>query len=202
MVAYISKWIVILFAAFLLLPTLSTASVPGPSWGAGWRADVYPLHCELIRHYRVPYPSERNRRGFLSGSGYHKAIIRFMANTRTHGDIITSDQIGVISFSLLVYPYRYPVDENDKIVTAKIDKYVVPPTVLDHSDIHMFTLSKEASLNLLQKFVDNEMVDFSLQLASGEGKPFKVYPSGNRTFNVLEKMFKTCINESVEYWSE
>jgi len=77
------------FVIAFFLATPSFASDPEPSWGANWSANVWNTYCELMRTYRVPFPLDSKRRGFLSGSMFNGAFVRFATTTRTHGNVIT-----------------------------------------------------------------------------------------------------------------
>jgi len=63
----------------------------------------------------------------------------------------------------------------------------------ESAGIHAFLLGVDESTQLLQRFTDNETVEFELKFASGDLRQFKIYPSGNRTFYVWADMFQTCI---------
>ena len=67
------------------------------------------------------------------------------------------------------------------------------PNVVSNAEIYIFSLGEEESVQLLQRFVDNKVVEFELTFANGDVRGFKLYPSGDRTFYVWEEMFQTCI---------
>jgi hypothetical protein len=126
---------------------------------------------------------------------FDRAFVRFTANTRVHGDLILSESLGVIRFGLLVYPDDFPVPEVKGIVAANIGGFEVIAKVVSAAEIHSFTLREDESLLLLERFTNNEVVDFTLTFASGDEKRFKIYPSGDRNFYVWAEMFRTCIRE-------
>jgi len=178
------------FIALVWVAT-SGASDPGPTWGF-WQAHVYNTYCELSREYYIPFRndpsrSDPSRRGFLSGTTFDRAFVRFVANTQLHGD----DSLGVIRFHLYVYPEDLPIASSERIVDASLGGFHSEAKVL--SNIHTFSLNEDESAQLLQRFIDSEIVEFELKFATGDVKQFKIYPSGNRTFYVWADMFHTCI---------
>lgn len=180
----------------LIWGSAATASDPAPSWGAGWQAYVTNTYCELRREYYIPYKDDPDRRGFLSGTVFDKAFVRFVANTRLHGDIIRKDSLGVVRFHLYVYPEDFPIAETEKILAATLGGFHSEAKVVSNAEIHTFSLEPKESANLLQRFINNEAVDFELKFAKGEERKFKLYPPGNRTFYVWAEMFNTCIREN------
>ena len=188
------KRLVLIFA--LIWGNAAAASDPAPNWGADWQAYVTNTYCELRREYYIPYKDDPDRRGFLSGTVFDKAFVRFVANTRLHGDIIPKESLGVVRFHLYVYAEDLPIAETEKILEASLGGYSSEAKVVSNAEIHTFSLEKGESARLLQRFIDNESVDFELKFAKGEERKFKIYPSGNRTFYVWAAMFKTCIREN------
>lgn len=177
----------------LVWANVATASDPQPSWGPDWSAHVWNLYCELRRDYYIPFPADPDRRGFLSGTAFNKAFATFRANTQLHGDLIPTESLGVIRFHLYVYPENFPIAANDRIVEATLSGFRSRANVVSNAEIHMFSLNEHESAQLLQRFVDNEIVDFELTFANGDERQFKMYPSGDRTLYVLADMFQTCI---------
>ena len=184
----------ILILAFLVMD-LSAASDIQPGW-ASWTANVWSLYCELRREYSIPYRSDPNSRGFLSGTAFDKIFVRFTAHTRLHGDVIPEDALGVIRFGMHIYPSDRLVPEDDRIQIANIGGFEVEARGVTVADIQMFTLHEDESLVLLQRFINNEVIDFSLRFTSGDERQFKIYPSGDRNFYVWAEMFRTCIKEN------
>ena len=180
----------------LILGNAATPSDPTPNWGPGWQAYVTNTYCELRREYYIPYKDDPDRRGFLSGTVFNKAFIRFVANTRLHGNLTPTDSLGVIYFHLYVYPENFLVAEIETIHEATLGGFHSKAKVVSNAQIHTFTLKEEESARLLQRFVKNELVSFQLKLANGEERKFKIYPSGDRTFYVWAEMFNTCIREN------
>ena len=187
------KKLTLLITFLWLVP--ATASDPGPSWGAGWQANVWNTYCELKRQYYIPYQSDPDKRGFLSGTAFNQAFVTFMAraDTQLHSSFATPESVGVVYFHLYVYPESRPVADDQRIVEASIGGYTSEANVVSNAEIHIFSLSEDQSAQLLQRFIDNEVVEFELIFANGSAKPFKIYPSGDRTFYVLADMFRACI---------
>ena len=181
----------------LLLPLIwgakSIASDPAPSWGAGWQAHVSNTYCELRREYYIPFRSDPDRRGFLSGTAFDRAFVRFSANTQLHGDLTPPESLGVIQFHLYVYPEYSPVEASQRIVRANLGGYPSEANVVSNAEIHTFSLGEDESAQLLQRFINSEMIEFELSFANGDQRQFKIYPSGDRTFYVWADMFRTCI---------
>jgi len=173
----------------LIWVTTLGASDPGPAWG-DWQAFVENTYCELRREFYVPFRNDPerndpNRRGFLSGTAFDRAFVRFTANTRFRGE-----SLGVIRFDMFVYP-EDPKETSEGILEANLGGYRSEAKVL--SGIHTFSLDEEESIQLLERFIDSQIVEFELKFASGDVKQFQIYPSGNRTFYVWANMFRTCI---------
>lgn len=180
------------FIALIWVAT-SGASDPGPTWGF-WQARVYNTYCELGREYYIPFRndpsrSDPSRRGFLSGTAFDRAIVQFRANTQLNGE-----SLGVIRFSLVVYPEDMPTAPatSERIIEASLGGYRSEAILLTTAEIQGFILSADESAQLLQRFTDNEVVEFELKFANGDVKQFKIYPSGG-TFYVWADMFHTCI---------
>lgn len=188
------KNLVLLFA--LSWVAAANASDPGPGWVAGWQAHVRNTYCELRREYHIPFRNDPERRGFLTGTVFDRAFVRFSANTRLHGSLIPSDGLGVIRFHLYIYPEDFPTVSSERIVEATLGGFRAEAQVVSNAEIHIFSLQSDESAQLLQRFINNETVDFDLKLASGEERQFKIYSSGDRTFYVWAAMFKTCIREN------
>ena len=185
----------------VLIPALIWANAvnssdPAPGWGADWQAHVTNTYCELRREYYIPYKDDPDRRGFLSGTVFDKAFVRFVADTRLHGDLIPADSLGVIRFHLYVYPADFPIAETEKILAATLGGFHSEARVVSNAEIHTFSLGEQESARLFQWFIDNEAISFELELANGEEREFKIYPTGNRTFYVWAEMFNTCIREN------
>lgn len=183
----------LLLVLALLLSTSSLASDPQPSWGAGWSANVWNTYCELQRRYFIPVPADSTRRGFLSGTAFNGAFVRFATTTRTHGNIITADQLDILQFALYVYPERPPVRDDQRITSAVLGGFAADARIVPNADIHMFTLDEAESQQLLQRFMNNETVDFELRFANGNAAQFQIHDSGDRNFHVWEAMFRTCV---------
>lgn len=180
------------FIALIWVAT-SGASEPGPTWGF-WQAHVENTYCELKREYYIPFRNDPSRydpskKGFLTGTAFDRAFIRFMAYAQLRGD----DSLGVIRFHLYVYPEDMPnaPATSERIIEATLGGFHGEAKVL--SSIHTFSLNEDESTQLLQRFIDSEIVEFELTLANGDMRQFKIYPSGNRTFYVWANMFQTCI---------
>jgi hypothetical protein len=180
------------FIALIWVAT-SGASDPGPSWGAGWQAHVWNTYCELRREYYIPFRNDPSRRGFLSGTAFDRAFVRFAANTQLHGSLIPPESLGLIRFHLYVYPEDFPIATSERIIEASLGGYRSEANVVSNAEIHTFSLNAEESAQLLRRFTDNEVVEFELKFANGDMKQFKIYPSGDRTFYVWANMFQTCI---------
>ena len=82
---------------------------------------------------------------------------------------------------------------SEKIIEASLGGVRTEANVVSNAEIHIFSLDEDDSAQLLQRFINNEIVDFELILANGDKKDFKIYPSGDRTFYVWADMFQTCI---------
>jgi hypothetical protein len=182
------------FIALIWVAT-SGASYPAPNWLADWQALVENTHCELRKEYHIPFRndasrSDRNRRGFLSGTAFDRAFIRFTANTQFH-----DESLGVIRFHLYVYPEDMPTAPatSERIIEATLGGYRSEVNDVSIEKMHIFSLSADESAHLLQRFTDDEMVEFELKFANGDLRQFKIYPSGDRTFYVWASMFQTCI---------
>jgi len=176
----------------LIWVAASGASDPGPTWGF-WQAHVENTYCELRKEYYIPFRNDPSRsdpskRGFLSGTAFDRAFVRFTANTQLHGE-----SVGVIRFDLYVYPDDMPNASSERIVEASLGGYRSEANLVTTAEIHTFSLNAEKSAQLLQRFTDNETVEFELKFANGDLRQFKIYPSGNRTFYVWAEMFQTCI---------
>lgn len=182
----------------LLWVNTANASDPALSWGVGWTAHVTNLYCELRREYYIPFQPDPDRRGFLSGTAFDRAFIRFKANTRLHGDLIAAESLGVIRFHLYVYPEDIPTATSERIVEASLGGFHSEANVVSNAEVHIFSLGEDESTQLLQRFIKNEVVDFELKFANGDERQFKIYPSGNRTFYVSADMFQTCIRSHME----
>lgn len=154
---------------------------------------VWNTYCELKREYFIPFRSYRDRRGFLSGTAFDKAFVHFAANIQLHGDLSPPESHGVIRFHLYVYPEEFPVASAERIVRASLGGYASEANVLSNAEIHVFSLEEDESVDLLQRFINSEIVDFELTLANGDQKQFSIYPSGDRTFHVWAEMFRACI---------
>ena len=116
--------------------------------------------------------------------------MRFRAYTQFHGE-----STGVIRFHLEVHPEDMPTAPatSERIIEASIGGYRSEAKLLSTAEIHAFLLSVDESAQLLQRFTDNEVVEFELKFANGDVKQFSIYPSGDRTFYVWADMFQTCI---------
>ena len=166
--------------------------------GVRWTAHVTSLRCELRREYYIPFRTDPDRRGFLSGTAFDRAFVRFAASTRLHGDLIAAESLGVIRFHLYVYPEDFPIATSEMIVEASLGGFHSEANVVSNAEIHIFSLAEDESAQLLQRFIKNEVVDFELKFANGDERQFKIYPSGNRTFYVSTDMFQTCIRSHME----
>lgn len=180
----------------LTLSSSSLASDPAPSWSAGWSANVWNTYCELRRTYSIPFRSDRNRRGFLSGTVYDQAFVQFTATTQTQKDVSPEGHLDKLLFGLLIYPDTQPVPEDQKILAADIGGYEVEVTAIVPAGIQAFTLDGDRAANLFQRFIDNQIVEFTIRLANGDERNFKIYPSGNRNFHVWAAMFQTCVSRN------
>lgn len=176
----------------------ASASDPNPIWGSRWKAHVWNTYCELRREYIIPFRNDPNRRGFLSGTAFHRAFVRFTANTRLHGDLIPTESLGVIRFHLYVYPEDFPIATSERIIEASLGGFHSKANVVSNAEIHIFSLEEDESTQLLQRFIKNEVVDFELKFANGDERQFKIYSSGDRTFYVGADMFQTCIRSHME----
>jgi hypothetical protein len=116
--------------------------------------------------------------------------VRFRAYTQLHGE-----STGVIRFHLEVHPEDMPTAPatSERIIEASIGGYRSEAKLLSTAEIHAFLLSADESAQLLQRFIDNEVVEFELKFANGDVKQFNIYPSGDRTFYVWADMIHTCI---------
>lgn len=184
------------FLCALSVSGASLAADPQPSWGAGWSANVWNTYCELRRTYNIPSSSDPSQRGYLSGTAFRTAFVRFTTMTRTHGNLITEDQLDILEFALLVYPANHTVPESARILSANLGGFEAEPDIGPVEEIHTFSLDEQESFLLRQKFLNNEVVDFTLRFASGEERQFSIYPSGDRNFHVLEAMFQACIQNN------
>lgn len=180
------------FIALIWVAT-SGASDPAPTWGF-WQAHVENSSCELRREYFIPFRNDPSRydpskKGFLTGTAFDRAFIRFKAYAQLRGD----DSLGAIRFHLYVYPEDMPnaPATSERIIEASLGGFHGEGKVL--SGIHTFSLNEDESAQLLQRFIDSEIVEFELTLANGDMRQFKIYPTGNRTFYVWANMFQTCI---------
>lgn len=180
----------------LLLSASSLGSEPMPSWGAGWSANVWNTYCELRRTYHIPYPADSQRRGFLAGSMFNSAFVRFAKTTRTHGSVITKDELDKLQFSLYVYPEGHSLPAEQKILSANLGGFEAEARVVSAADIHIFSLPEHESSRLLQRFLAHEVVEFVLRFANGKEATFAIHPSGDRNFRVWEAMFQTCVREN------
>ena len=183
------------FIALIWVAT-SGASDPAPDWG-DWQAHVWNTYCELSKEYYIPFrndPSRRdpNRRGFLSGTTFDRAFVRFTANPpQLHGE-----SHGAIRFSLHVYPEDPPTRTIERIVDATLGGFRSEANMIKNDRSRTpqtFLLGEDESAQLLQRFTDSETVQFELKFANGDEKQFRIYPSGDRTFYVWAEMFQTCI---------
>ena len=171
-------------------------SDPAPGWSHSWNAYVWNTYCELRREYYIPFLDDPDRRGFLTGTAFNKAFVRFSANTRLHVDLISKESLGVIGFHLYVYPENIPVAESDRILEAELGGFHASANVVSNAQIHIFSLEHDESMQLLDRFINNEKVDFQLRFADGAERQFRIYPSGDKTFYVWAEMFKTCIRQN------
>ena len=183
------------FFALIWVAT-SSASDMSPNWGAQWQAHVTTTYCELRKEYRIPTPNDPASRGFLSETAFDRAFVRFTANTRLHGSVIPPESLGVIRFHLYVYPEDFPIAASERISEASLGGIRSEAHVVSNAEIHIFSLNAEDTALLLQRFINNEVVDFNLTFANGDLRQFKIYPSGNRNFYVRAEMFNTCIREN------
>jgi hypothetical protein len=108
---------------------------------------------------------------------------------------------GKFASTLYLYPEHFPLAANDRIFEATLNGFRSKANVVSNAEIHIFSLSEVESAQLLQRFINNEIVDFGLKFANGDEKQFKIYPSGDRTFYVWADMFQTCIR-SHKGWSQ
>lgn len=184
---------VLVLALTFALSASVLASDLAPSWGAKWSVNVENTYCEIVRRYTIPSVSGSERRGFLSGTMFNGAFVRFTTTTKTHGDVITADQLDKLRFDLYVYPETQPVPENERIVSASLGGFESVPNVVSRTEIYIFSLNEDESFLLLQRFLSYEAADFELRFADGRNAEFSIYPSGNRDFHVLEGMFQTCV---------
>ena len=180
------------FIALIWVAT-SGASGPVPTWSF-WQAHVENRYCELRNEFDIPFRNDPSRydpgkKGFLTGTAFDRAFIRFVADAQLHGE----DSLGVIRFHLYVYPEVLPnaPATSERIIEASLGGF--HSEAKEVSNIHTFSLNEDESTQLLQRFINNEIVEFELKFANGDMKQFKIYPSGNRTFYVLADMFHTCI---------
>ena len=180
---------------FFLVAT-TDASDLAPGWAHGWNAYVWNTYCELRREYHIPNLDDPDRWGFLTGTAFNKAFVRFSANTRLHGDLIPKDSLSVVQFHLYVYPESFPVADSDRIVAAELGGFRTAANVVSNAQIHVFSLDRDDSMQLLNRFIKNERVDFRLHFADGAERQFSIYPSGDKTFYVWAEMFKTCIRQN------
>lgn len=178
----------------LLFSASCIASDPQPSWGSGWSANVWNSYCDLKRDYFIPYPSDPERRGFLSGSSFNGAFVRFATTTKTHADIITEEQLDVLRFELYVHPETGLLLPNQRIRSANLGGFESKPR--GGRGIHIFSLDEDQSYVLLERFLRHEVVKFELRFADGTIAAFEIHPSGDRNFGVWEAMFQTCIRHN------
>lgn len=177
----------------LMWMAAANASDPAPNWGAGWQAHVWNTYCELKREYYIPFRNDPGRRGFLSGTAFDRAFVRFTANTQLHGDLIPPESLGVIQFHLYVYPENFPLQDSQRIAEASLGGHHSEANIVSNAEIHIFSLQEDESAELLRRFINSETVDFELKFENGDKTQFKIYPSGDRTFYVWAEMFRTCI---------
>jgi hypothetical protein len=180
----------------LCLSASSLASDLEPGWGVGWSAGVWNTYCELQRRYVIPFPADSKRRGFLSETAFNAAFVRFATTTRTHGNLITPDQLDILQFSLYVYPEALPVSDNQRILSANLGGFEVQAHSFPNTGIHIFSASEDESNVLLQRFVNNETVTFELRFADGKTAQFSIRDAGDRNFHVWEAMFQTCVRRN------
>lgn len=185
------KWIGLLI--FLVVSVDATfASNPAPSWGSGWNAAVTRLHCEINRNFSIPM-REHTGKGFLDGTPYRGAKIRFFSYTRTHGDIVRQEDLGVTRLQLLLHPMYSATDQADWILRASLGGFEAKPKSHNDNQRNSLWLPPDESSALFEKFMRSEVVQFSIKFRNGKETSFQIYPSGNRTFPVLAAMFETCI---------
>jgi len=175
------------FIALIWVAT-SGASDPLPTWGS-WQAHVVNTYCELSMEYRIPFRNDPSRRGFLSGTTFDRAFVRFRASTQQ-----PAESLGVIRFHLSVYPEDPPTRTVERIVDATLGGFRSEAIMFNYARTPQnFLLGEDESAQLLQRFINNERVDFELKFANGDEKQSTFYPSGDRTFYVWAEMFQTCI---------
>ena len=176
------------FCIALLLSFKVAASHPHPSWGVGWGANVYSDYCEIDREFRIPN-KELTGKGFLENLPYKGATVRFNAVTKTR----KNEGAGVILFNFLLHPSYGDTPLDKQLLSVNLGGFEGKPAVYDNSQGNSVWLNEHDSALLLEKFMRNEIVEFSLKFNSGIERKFKIYPSGGGTFYVWEAMFRKCI---------
>lgn len=164
---------------------------------SGWGIDATSVGCALRNDYYDPLHRKPIRQGFLVDTKFFRAHMLFKAHTFTHGDIITKDELGIIRYVLQIEPVTAQIKDNEKISKAVIGGFESKAEFFPTRDTHFFRLSEVESLDLMQMFGNNEIVDFSLIFTNGETRTFKIFPSGNFNGHVWVAMFNTCIKEHV-----
>jgi hypothetical protein len=101
--------------------------------------------------------------------------------------------LDVLRFDLYVYPETQPVPEAEKILSANLGGFEAEASIVSMAEVHIFSLGEDEANLLLQRFMDNEVVDFELRFANGNEAKFQICPSGDRNFHVWEAMFRTCV---------
>ena len=184
------------FALLLVLSCSCLASDPQPRWG-DWSVDALNNGCNLKRSYYIPFPSDSKKRGFLADSSFTSAAVQFVVLTRTHGDIITNEQLDKLRFDFYVLPDGYPdIPAERRIRSANIGGFEA--LAVPHPHSHAHSLNEDDSSLLLQKFMQNEIIPFELRFANGTKVKFDMYPSPNRNLQVLVAMFRTCVRDNRE----
>lgn len=115
----------------------------------------------------------------------------FGVRTQLHGELIDSISLDVIRFHLYVYAEDFLVPRHARITRASLGGYLREPVVSPITETHVFSLDESESAELLERFTDNEVVDFELIFANGDVRTFRIYPSGDRTFYVWAEIFRS-----------
>jgi hypothetical protein len=186
--------LVIIFSLFC--PVFAHASDPGLNWGTAWTINVFEQYCSLIRSYRISVPSDPARRGFLSGTIYNGASLRFTGNAEIISDDANADDLGGMQFYLTISAADWPVETEKLIIAADIGGINVVPFVSPKTGEHNFVLDPDRALLAYQQFMDSGAVQFTLYFSNDETRQFSVRSLPKGRFKLWAAMFQTCIREN------
>lgn len=192
-----TKFANLLVTIVATLGALTYASDPAPRWASKWSAHVWNNYCALRLEYTIPFKGNPDRRGFLEGRSIDRLFARFAAFTRTFG-LVPEEMLFKIIFSLHFYGEDGRlVAKEDSISSVKVGDFEMNLQD-DSSDwILTFVLPGDQTSLLLQRFRENQVVEIVAQFADGEERRSKIYPSGDRDFQVWAAMLETCIRENI-----